>query len=85
MSEFLLEAFCPRNAFQLNPRRAYEVQFVADQLTREGKPVRFVRSILVPEDETCFYLFEAPSVEAVHEAAERAGLQVERVTEAVSA
>lgn len=40
----------------------------------EGVPVRFLRSIFVPEDETCFCLFQAPSSEEVREAAHRAAL-----------
>jgi hypothetical protein len=85
VSEFLVEAYVSRNAPQVSPRWAFEMSRVADRLTREGVPVRFVRSIFVPEDETCFYLFEARSADDVRTAAERAGLQVERVTEAVSA
>ncbi len=56
----------------------------ADELTREGTPVRLVRSILIPEDETCFYLYEAETAEAVREAARRAALPLERITEAIS-
>jgi hypothetical protein len=48
-------------------------------------PVRFVRAIFMPEDETCFFLYEAGSVEAVREAARRAGLGSERITAALGA
>jgi hypothetical protein len=41
--------------------------------------VRYVRSILVPEDETCFHLFEGPSEEAVREVGALAGLAPLRV------
>ena len=41
-------------------------------------PVRYVRAIFVPEDETCFFLYEAGSVDAVRKAARRAGLGCER-------
>lgn len=50
----------------------------------EGIPVRFVRSIFVPEDESCFYLFEAPSAEAVRQAVHRARLRFDRIVEAVT-
>jgi hypothetical protein len=53
-------------------------------MTREGTDVRFLRSIFVPEDETCFYLFEATSADTVREAAARAGLAFGRVAEAVA-
>ncbi len=52
----------------------------AAALRQEGTPVRFVRSIFVPEDDTCFFLFEAPSEEAVTEAGRRAALGIEVVT-----
>jgi hypothetical protein len=42
-----------------------------------------VRAIFVPEDETCFFLWEGCSAEAVREAARRAGLGFERVTQAL--
>jgi hypothetical protein len=41
-----------------------------------------VRSIFVPEDEACFYLFQAESVEDVRETARRAGLPSEVVRSA---
>ena len=45
----------------------------------EGVTVRLMRTIFVPEDEACFYLFEAPSPVAVQETAARAALHVEGV------
>jgi hypothetical protein len=41
--------------------------------------VRYLRSILVPEDEMCFHLFEGPSEEAVREVGALAGLAPLRV------
>ena len=43
-------------------------------MSEEGTPVRFVRSIFVPEDDTCFFLYQAQTPEIVHEAARRADL-----------
>ncbi len=53
-------------------------------LTREGHPVRCVRSIFVPEDETCFLLYDAPSADLVAEAVQRAGLRHEHISAASS-
>jgi hypothetical protein len=47
-------------------------------------PVRYLSSILMPADELCFHLFEAPSVESVRAASERAGLEPIRVIEVVT-
>ena len=45
--------------------------------------VRYLRSILIPGDETCLHLVEADSVEQVAEAFEQAGLKADRIVEAV--
>ena len=84
MSEFLVEVYVSRHVTPIAPR-IDELSRAAEQLTREGTPVCFVRSILVPADETGFYLFQASSVDAVRDAVTRAGLRVERISEAVSA
>ena len=64
--------------------RLSEVAGCPSELTRDGTHVQLLRSIFLPEDETCLYLFEGTSREAVREVATRSGLQVERVVEAVS-
>ncbi len=45
-------------------------------------PVRHVRSFFVPEDEMCFHVVEAPSIEVTAEISERAGISPERIVEA---
>jgi hypothetical protein len=49
----------------------------------EGGPVRFLRSIFVPEDDACFFLYEGPSAQSVRAAALRARLGVRRVDAAL--
>lgn len=83
VSEFLVEAYLSRTASAATPR-VEDVSAAADQLSLEGKAVRLLRAIFVPEDETCFYLFRSGSPDAVREAADRAGLQFERITAAMS-
>jgi hypothetical protein len=53
----------------------------AEQLTREGTPVRWVRAVYAPEDESCLLVFEASTPEAVDRAGRRAGLTYERIVE----
>jgi Protein of unknown function (DUF4242) len=50
----------------------------------EGGPVRFLRSIFVPEDDACFLLYEGPSAESVRAAALRAQLGPRRVDAALT-
>lgn len=71
------------------PEYLVELYSVADRdsaaLARigDGNAVRYLRSILIPGDETCLHLVEADSVERVAEAFERAGLEADRIVEAV--
>ena len=53
----------------------------AEQLSREGITVRCVRSVYVPEYETCLLVFEARTPEAVGRAGRRAGLTYTRIVE----
>ena len=48
---------------------------------RQGVDIRYVRSILVPGDETCFHVFEAASAEAVDAVGRLAALPLIRVVE----
>jgi hypothetical protein len=84
MANFLIELYLPRTdvaAFTCSARRA---RLAADELSRQGTPVRYLHSIFVLEDEMCFHLYEAESPDCVREAARRAALPFERVSEAVS-
>jgi len=82
VAEFLVELYVSRADAGAIERGAQRSRLAADELTREGTPVSYLRSIFVPEDETCFLLYEAASVDAVREAARRAELRFERVSEA---
>jgi hypothetical protein len=46
-------------------------------------PIRHVRTWLLPADEICFSLFEAPSAELLRAAGHAVGLRYSRITEAV--
>ena len=52
-------------------------------MRREGLNVRFLRSIYVPEDDTCFFLYEGSSARSVRAAVARAQLGAVRVDEAL--
>lgn len=82
MAEFLLELYVPRSRPEIVATGAERTRVAAEQLTREGRPVRYVRSLFMPEDETCFHLCEAGSADDVRLAAERAALPFDRVIEA---
>ena len=56
----------------------------AEEMQAEGRPVRFLRSIFVPEDGACFFLYAGPSASAVGEAARRAELGVRQVRKTIT-
>jgi Protein of unknown function (DUF4242) len=84
MAQFLVELYVPRSGSRVVERAAERALLAAQQLTREGTPVRYVRWIFVPADETWFVLCEAGSAEAVRETARRADLRFDRIAEAVA-
>jgi len=55
----------------------------AEQLSREGTPVHYVRTTSVPNDETCFHVFESAGKEAVGEVCRRAGIGSARIVQAL--
>jgi len=79
MAEFLVELYVSGADADGVDRETRRARCAAAALTAEGRPVRLVRSIFVPEDETCFLLVEADTADAVHEAANRAAVPFERV------
>jgi hypothetical protein len=81
---YLVETYLARAQAQQRVARERQARSAAAALTQGTTRVRFDRSIHVPEDEICFYVFDAPSARHAAEAAKRAGLDPIRVVEAVS-
>jgi hypothetical protein len=81
---YLVETYLARS--DAGGRQAHEgrARSAAEELTREGTRVGFERSIHVPEDETCFFVFDAPSGREAALVAQRAGLEPFRIVEAIS-
>ena len=84
MPSYLVETFLPRRAAAGRAASDRRARSAAVELTRERRRVRFDRSIYVPEDEICFFVFDAPSGREAALAAQHAGLNPIRVVEAVS-
>lgn len=77
MTEYLIELYAPRGSAQ-GARR------LAGAVAASGGGLRYVQTILVPRDETCFCLLEAPSESAVAGVAAAAGVALERIAEAIT-
>src|SRR5207248_2101312 len=59
MQEYLLELYISRTDPRVIAARGESARAAAIELTRRGTPVRYRRSIFLPDEETCFVLFEA--------------------------
>lgn len=82
VTQFLVEVFSPNlgaGDLAATERRA---RAAADRVSAMQDDVSYVRAIYVPEDETCFYIFSAPSAELVKQASALAGFGDGRIVEA---
>ena len=84
MPSYLVETYLARGHAGEREARERRARTAAQELTHERARVRFERSIHIPEDEICFFVFDAPSAADAALVAERAALDPIRVVEAVS-
>jgi hypothetical protein len=84
MTEFLLELYIPRADRRGALDSAQRASRATEQLHADGVTVRCLRAIFVPEDETCFLVFEAESADNVRRAARLAGLSADHVVETLA-
>lgn len=88
MPTFLVERYVPRdeNAQRGGIAEAAQAAAAAETAARRARdspgPIRYLAAIVVPGDELCYSLFEAPSIEAVRRAHELAQISCERIVEA---
>jgi hypothetical protein len=81
---YIVETYLARGQAAERAARDGRARSAAEEVTRGGMRVRFDRSIHVPEDEICFFVFDAPSGQDAALVAQRAGLDPIRVVEALS-
>ena len=84
MPSYLVETYLARGHAGERVAREQRARTAAEELTQGRANVRFERSIYVPEDEICFFVFDAPSGREAALAADRAALDPIRVVEALS-
>ena len=84
MPNYLVETYLSRGVAGERASRERRARSAAEQLAQRGTSVRFDRSIYLPEDEICFFVFDAPSGRDAAFVAQRAELDPIRVVEAVS-
>ena len=84
MPSYLVETFLARRATGERDTRERRARSAAVALTRAGARIRCERSSHRPEDEICFFVFDAPSSREAALVAEQAALDPIRVVAAIS-
>ena len=84
MAYYTLELARPSDGWSRLPQLIADARRASEQMQRDGVLVRFLRSIFVPEDDACFCLYQATSASAVREAAQRAALSFNAVSEPIA-
>jgi hypothetical protein len=78
---YLVETYLSRGVAGERIAREHRARRAAEELTCGRTRVRFEHSIHIPEDEICFFVFQAESSTAAARAAQRAELQPLRIVE----
>jgi hypothetical protein len=81
---YLVETYLSRSEFVGKATRERRARAAVEHLTKLGVDIQFQRTIHVPEDEMCFFVFDAPSAQDAGLAAAHAGLEPLRIVEAIS-
>ena len=84
MPSYLVETYLARGSAGERASREQWARSAAEDSTQGRTPVRFDHSIYLPEDEICFFVFDAPTGRDAVLTAQRAGLEPIRVVEAAS-
>ena len=83
MPRYLVEAYVPRSRAQEARAAGQKARAAAQELMLEGTRVHYVRTTFLPDDETCFHVFDAGSEDTVGEACRRAGISSARIARAM--
>jgi hypothetical protein len=84
MPEYIAEQYFSRSDISGARHASDSAHRAAAQLAREGTDIELVRSLFVPEDETCIFIYRADSLESVRKAEECGGLAFEHIARAAS-
>jgi len=85
VQRYLVEVYLPRSRADEARTRGRCARAAADALAVGGPVIRYVRTTYLPDDDTCFHVFEAASVALVEEACRMAGLGSARIVPVIEA
>ena len=83
MTYYMVERHLPQITPDELAAAALRAKNTTMEMSGEGTPIRYLRSIFVPGEDKCICLFEGPTTESVEQANRRANIPFERVVEAL--
>jgi hypothetical protein len=81
---YLVERYWPGVTNEMLLEALNRGRRVMEQMRLEGTRVRDITSILIPSEEVVFSVYDGPSVAAVRQLNDRAGIPVSRIVEAIA-
>jgi Protein of unknown function (DUF4242) len=81
---YLVERYWPGVTTELLLEAVDRSRRVREQMSAEGTPIRDIISILVPDEEVVFSVYEGPSVASVRQLNQSARIPVSRIVEATA-
>ena len=77
---FLVERYVPASGLDQLAAAVHRVARRCGEHRRAGVEVEYVHSIYIPEEDTCFCVFRAPSTDAVREVNDVEAFAIDRVS-----
>lgn len=82
--QYLAELFTPGLSLERIRADTNRIRIAAEALAADGEPIRYLDSLLLPDEETGLHCFEAEGPEAVEHVLRDAGLEADRIIPAIA-
>jgi hypothetical protein len=82
--QYLVEIFTSGHSLERLRADAARVRVATGALAAAGEPIRYLDSLLLPDEETGFLRFEADGADAVERVLREVGLEAERISPAIA-
>jgi hypothetical protein len=82
-AKYIVEAYAPTSQTASLGNRDVRLRTAAEEMAAQGTAIRYLNTLFIPEEEICFFVFEASSPEDVAEVSRRAQIDYERIVRAL--
>lgn len=81
--QYLAEVFAPAWSEEQLRETCARIRQAVDAVNDSRRRIRYLHAVLVPREETAFFLFEAEPPSTIEHVLEAAGLETERISSAI--